>query len=89
MAHIHICVAQTVRIAEILGDIKKREQGTACVAFLDYKMKLEPMRHHEYTAQFFENCEMSWHGSGIFYRYDVEHTDGLDSSGNVIHSKYK
>lgn len=70
MGHIHRSVAQSKRIGEIMTKVKEMECGEGCVAFLDYKMKLEPIRYRESTAQFFGKRGMSWHGSGVFYKTD-------------------
>ena len=44
------------------------EGGTAAVVYIDYKMKLDPIRHRESSAQFYGKRGMSWHGSAVFFR---------------------
>lgn len=43
-----------------MSDVKNLSAGTACVCFMNYKIKLEHERHREYKSKFFGKHGMSW-----------------------------
>ena len=68
MGHKHRAYLQEKRISEIMCGLSQFEAGTAAVVFIDYKMKLNPIRHRESTFNWYGQKGMSWHGGAVFYR---------------------
>ena len=54
MGHVHCGIAKNRRITGVMKQVTEMEGGTAAVVYIDYKMKLDPIRHRESRAQFYE-----------------------------------
>lgn len=67
LGYVQRCFSQTKRIGEIMSSIRTKSPGESWVTYMDYNMKLEPIRRRESTTKFFGKRGMAWHGSGIFY----------------------
>lgn len=50
--------------------LRMGQKKNRVVAFLDFKMKVEPERLRETQLQFYGKSGMSWHGSAVFYKAD-------------------
>lgn len=67
MGHKMRARVQDARVEATMMEMKKEEPGTSAVVYIDYKMKLEPVRHRETTNQFYGKKGMSWNGCTVFY----------------------
>ena len=60
-----------------MSDLKHFGTRKAAVIFIDYKMKLNPIRLRESTMHFYGKKGMSWHGNAVFSMMNKSRTTNL------------
>lgn len=66
MGHVKLSLVQTRRIGEIMEEVQNLSSGTSGVCYMDYKIKVEPVRRLESTTQCFGKHGKKWNGAGVF-----------------------
>lgn len=70
-----------------MKEMKGGEIGAEAVVYIDYKMKLEPVRYTETTTKFYRKKGMSWHGCAVFYTENYNEENGNDMSVENLEPK--
>lgn len=70
MVHIVRKHVKEEAIYDVFKWVRDGEPNARVIAFIDFKMKVEPQRYRESTIQYYGKDGMSLHGAAVFYKPD-------------------